>query len=70
LFEPFIYNVFFLVVHFQFRLSERFNSRLLSQFSLVKQGGLLDLVFVSFNDVVLDLLGLFLALQLSDLLTL
>jgi hypothetical protein len=36
----------------------------------VKQGGLLDLVFVSLNDVVLDLLGLFLALKFSDLLTL
>ena len=36
----------------------------------MKQCGLLDLVFVGLNDVVLNLLGLLLALQLSDLLTL
>ena len=70
MFEPFIYNVLFLVVHFQFRLSKRLDARFLSQLSLGKQGCLLDLVLVCFSDIVLDLLCLLLALQLSDLLTL
>ena len=70
MFEPFIYNVLFLVVHFQFRLSKRLDARFLSQLSLGKQGCLLDLVLVCLSDIVLDLLCLLLALQLSDLLTL
>jgi hypothetical protein len=70
LFEPFIYNVLFLVVHFQFRLSKRLDARFLSQLSLGKQGCLLNLVLVGLSDIVLDLLCLLLALQLSDLLTL
>ena len=70
MFEPFIYNVLFLVVHFQFRLSKRLNARFLSQLSFGKQGCLLNLVLVGLSDIVLDLLCLLLALQLSDLLTL
>ena len=70
MFEPFIYNVLFLVVLFQFRLSKRLDARFLSQLSLGKQGCLLDLVLVCLSDIVLDLLCLLLALQLSDLLTL
>ena len=70
MFETFIYNVLFLVVHFQFRLSKRLDARFLSQLSLGKQGCLLNLVLVGLSDIVLDLLCLLLALQLSDLLTL
>lgn len=68
--EPFVYDVLFLVVQLKLGLGERLDAGLLGLLPLGKEGGLLDLVLVSLGDVVLDLLGLLLALELSNLLTL